>query len=117
MRYLFLTREMPLAVVETLPRIGAMVCHENGKPIAAGFLRKIEGSYGMFDGLISNPEASSTIRNEALNMVMTYIIEQARKLKLKNVVGYSIDKSALERSRKHGFYPLPHSVVALELGG
>lgn len=101
-------------LVEDLPEYGVMA-FEHDLPIAAGFLRKVEGGYAMLDSLITNPNAPPDIRNVILDRVTTKLIDTARRNKLKALIANSLDKNTLMRSAKHGFTSLPHTLIVLNL--
>ncbi len=115
METLFYKREMQRSNVSELPRIGYVCVHEGGEFIAAGFLRRIEGNIGWFDGLISNPEATGVVRNEALDTIVESLVEHAKKLKIKRIIAHTVDESIEVRSKRHKFRSLPHKLIALNL--
>lgn len=93
----------------------AFIVSNNNDPIAAGFLRLIEGRNAIFDFLVTNPEAPSTYRDVAIGLVGEEIIKAARKRKIKRIIAYSIDTGTLTRAVRSGYVQLPHKLVALDL--
>lgn len=87
---------------ESLPSIG-FIAFEGSVPIAAGFLRKIEGNYGMIDSLVTNAQSSSELRHEAIDLIVRHLIKSAKHLKMNSILSFSKDKSTLVRSISHGF--------------
>lgn len=114
LRALLLLRELPTSYADEVPVYG-FIAFENRKPIVIGFLRRMEGNYGWIDGLISNPEVDGPVRHAALDQVVLHLIDKAKELKLKRVLGFTVDNSTLERSYRLGFKKQPHSIIVLEL--
>lgn len=97
-----------------IPNIGYVVIYGQ-VPIAAAFLRQMEGRHALFDGLVSNPEADGKIRNIAIEMLVKKIIKSARSHRIKHIMAYSVDESTLKRSLRHGFVQLPHIAITLDI--
>lgn len=98
------------------PKIGFMVMHKYPKePIAAAFLRKIEGGYGQFDTLVTNPCASSQDRHEAIEMLTNQILRRAVELKMPHIRVITNDAGTLMRSQACGFAKLPHTLLIANL--
>ncbi len=97
-----------------VPLIG-FIAHHNWEPIAIGFLRLIEGRNAIFDFIVTNPEALSSYRDLALNLIAEEIIKAAKRRKILRIIAYSVDASTLKRSLRHGFVQLPHTLIALDL--
>lgn len=95
---------------DTLPAIG-VVAYQGKQPVAAAFLRQMEGFYGMFDGLISNPEASSKDRNAALDAVIDSVLKSAKSLEIKVLMAWSKDENTIIRAVSHGFVESPHHAL------
>lgn len=104
---------MPPVTRLDLPEMGYMAW-ERGKPVAAIFMRRAEGSMGIVDSLISNPEAAPDIRHLALDALINHIVEQAKRAKIKVLLGYTRDKSTLERSVRLGFAQSPFAIVVMD---
>jgi hypothetical protein len=100
--------------LNTLPRFG-LIALDRGTPIAAGFIREVEGGYGMIDSFITDPKASKELRNEALDRITEKLIKIAKHNKVNQLIAYSLDKNTLMRGISHGFVQLDHSVIALDL--
>lgn len=107
-------RHQPEVDPYDIPEIGFMAMFKD-RPIAAGFLRQIEGDTGLFDSLVSHPVATAEFRHIALDMVVNSIITSARSRNIKQVLAYTVDKGTLERAFRHNFVKLPHTVIALDL--
>jgi hypothetical protein len=107
-------REMDEKVMDDLPLTGFIVFN-GGHAIAAGFLRRCEGSTGMIDSVISNPNASSKDRDEALDLVFSSLIDEAKAIGMKGLIGFSTDYNTLYRSVKHGFSTIKHTVSVMSI--
>ncbi len=101
--------------MKTLPKIGYIVLRNN-YPVAAGFLRRVEGGYAQLDTLTSNPMFGSLIRHQAIELVVNTLLQDAKDLKLRGIVAFSVDHGILNRAHTMGFHTLPHSLIALNLG-
>lgn len=101
--------------VRDLPEIGIVITLDH--PIAAGFIRKVEGGYGLIDGYITDPSASPLDRHNALELLTTSLIEKAQELKFKGLLAFTKDNHTLLRSLSHGFSETHSYLVGLNLSG
>ena len=99
---------------DEMPTVG-FVAKLDESPVAMGFIRRVEGSYGQLDGLVSNPSFPGDLRSQAIDIVVENIINKAKLMNLKSLTATSVDKFTLERSIKHGFVKLPHTVIIADL--
>lgn len=107
--------DIELITSKTLPKIG-YIALMNKQPIAAGFLRKVEGNVvAQLDGLTSNPYFGSKIRHLGITKVVNALIEDAKDLKLKGIIAFSADKGILVRAEAIGFRTVNASIIALRL--
>lgn len=98
-----------------LPKIGYMAFLDK-HPLAAGFLRKVEGGLvAQIDNLVSNPQFGSIIRNKALNIVVDQLKLEAKSLKLKGIYAFTLDTSVILRAVETGFQHTGHTILALRL--
>lgn len=102
------------SALETLPKNGVVI-YENDDAVAMGFIRLVEGGFGQIDSYITNPAMPASIRDAALDYLTTQVIEKAKELKLKGLIGTSSDKNTLLRSLRHGFIQQDATVIALDL--
>lgn len=100
--------------MKTLPKIG-YIALMGGHPIAAGFLRRVEGGYGQLDTLTSNPHFGSLVRHEGIKLVVDTLIQDAKDLRLQGLIAFTVDKGILSRAEDCGFHTLKHSLIALKL--
>lgn len=101
--------------MQYLPKIGYMAFLDK-IPVAAGFLRRVEGNLvGQIDGLTSNPQFGSIIRNEALDKVVNQIVSDGKVLGLKGLYAHTTVESVYKRAVATGFHVTEHSILALPL--
>ncbi len=100
--------------MKTLPKIG-YICLMNKQPIAAGFLRRVEGGYAQMDGLTSNPFYGSKIRHEGIKLVVDLLIKDAKSLKLNGILAFTDDAGVLIRAQNLGFVKVNQSLIALNV--
>jgi hypothetical protein len=100
---------------EGLPQIGCVAIDEELGVIAMGFLRRVEGGQAIIDNLISNPEQSSKIRDEAIDLVAKTLLYTAKAIGITLVIANSKDENTIKRSEKFGLMKLPHTTLAVNL--
>ena len=100
--------------MKTLPKIG-YICLLNDQPIAAGFLRRVEGGFAQIDTLASNPHFGSQIRHEGISLVVSTLIEEAKRLKLNGILSLTNDSGILERAKSIGFHVIGETAIGLPL--
>lgn len=113
LRMLYL-RNSPIPPKASFPEHGCVV-YRGAEPVAAAFLRRVEGGYAQLDGLVSSPVASSEMRHEAITLAVDYVLDQAQALGITQIMAISTDAGTLLRSERHGFAKLPHAFIALDL--
>lgn len=94
--------EISTVTMKTLPKCGFMALY-NGHPIAAGFLRRVEGGYAQLDGLTSNPYFGSKIRHEGIDLVVDTLLKEAKDLGLKGIIAFTKEPSIVSRAKEKGF--------------
>ena len=87
---------------KTLPKIG-YIAFFGETPIAAGFLRRVEGGFGQLDTLVSNPHFGSQIRHIAIDKVVTELLADAKVLNLEGIIAFTADLGVLRRAVAIGF--------------
>ncbi len=100
---------------KTLPKIGYIAYTEEGMPIAAGFLRRLEPCYAHLDTLVSNAFAGSILRNEGIDKVVQMLLYDAKRLSLKGIIATTQDAGTLSRAKSIGFHVVPQTIIALPL--
>jgi hypothetical protein len=109
-------RDAYVPTLGEMPAIG-FVAYSNSVPVAMAFLRRVEGGFGQLDGLCSNPEASGEDRNLSIDAVVDQVFIAASELNIKSLTATSVHNGTLERSLKHGFSELPHTVIVAPVQG
>lgn len=107
-------RNLSEDLCENHPAIGLIAIH-NEVPIAVGFLRQVEGGFGMFDGLCTNPKMESLVRNKAIDMLVDELIHVAKSFEMKAIIAWSVDMGTLIRAERHGFKKMNDQLINLNL--
>lgn len=107
-------RELPSVTRHDLPEMG-YVMWDNGKGVAAIFMRRCEGNVGIVDSLITNPKIQSQVRDFALDALINHIVEQSKQHKVKILLGYTKDENTLMRTLRLGWTQSPHTIVVMDL--
>jgi hypothetical protein len=95
---------------KTLPKIGYLAML--GKhPVAAGFLRRVEGGYAQLDTFVSNRHFGSLVRHEGLSKVTEALINDAKDLKLLGILAITIDDGIIQRAKDQGFHVINQVLV------
>lgn len=105
-------RNMEKYLARRLPKLGYIA-----PGIAAGFLAMLEGSAGVMDSFISNPDRGSLERHLALDAIIDKLISDAQHMGLKRIMAFSVDDGIVKRQKHKGFVKLPHTLTILELSG
>lgn len=100
--------------MKTLPKIG-YIALMNNQPIAAGFLRKVEGGYAQMDTLVSSPYFGSKIRNIGINKVVDCLLEEAKDLKLTGILAFTGEQSIIDRAKERGFEVFDQKLIGMRL--
>lgn len=100
--------------MKTLPKIGYIALIKN-QPIAAGFLRKVEGGYAQIDGLTSSPYFGSNLRNEGISKIVDMLISDAKDLKVHGIISFTEDEGVLKRAKVLGFQVVNQVIITLPL--
>jgi len=115
LRHLLTARDVEVEdSLRCLPETGFAVFDQQFM-VAAGFLRRVEGGLGLIDSYVSDPGFDGKMRHEALNLITTALIEEAKKLELRGIVAFSRDQNTICRSLDHGFQAQGHVVVTKDL--
>lgn len=100
--------------MKTLPKIGYMALL-NGHPVAAGFLRRVEGGYGQLDTLTSNAQFGAIVRHKGIEKVVESLINEAKDLNLHGIIAFTKDAGVLKRAESIGFHVVEQTIIALPL--
>lgn len=96
---------------DEIPEFG-VVAYDGETPVAMGFLRKAEGSYGIFDGLVSNPSCPGEVRHKGLDEVIEAINTEADRLGIQTLLAWTRDENTGVRAVKHGYNPTALALLA-----
>ncbi len=99
---------------DTIPTAG-YVAYLDNKPIAAGFLRRIEGGFAQLDTLVSNKDYPPHIRHEALDSIVHTLLSTGKALGIKGIISLSVDEGIVKRAISLGFAATPQFVLTLPL--
>jgi hypothetical protein len=105
-----IARNMHEITSEDIPQLGYILFHEN-LPVVTAFLRVCEGDMGFLEGLTTNPEAHSLIRNIGIDAITNQIVKKSKDLGMKRIIAWSLDSGTLLRSEKHGFLRSPFTLI------
>lgn len=97
----------PVQTYWTLPKLGFII-----PGVCAGFIRHVEGGYGILDGLVSNPLVSAKTRHKALDTLFTQLLSVGPD----KLMGTTIDAGTLKRAKRHGFIEQPYTVLTKSKG-
>lgn len=112
--------EAHIPTKEEMPKLGYVVYSLEPSKLVVSFcfIRMVEGNFAMIDGLTSNPECSSALRNRGNDLAINACIDKAKTLKLQNLIAFTSDPSTKKRSIRRGFVELQqHTCLALDLSG
>lgn len=97
-----------------IPNLG-MCAKQDNVMIAMGFLRLMEGPYGMLDTFVTNKGIDSQTRHMALEAITKELLTLATNLNLKAIMSYSDDVGILERAESVGFKRSDKKLIFLPL--
>ncbi len=106
--------ESPADKISALPELG-LVAYWDGEFTAAGFIRKVEGGYGMIDSYVTDPRIKDVVRNDVLNALTIQLLDLARANGITNLIMFSVDEKTIIRSYRHGFKKRPDTVATIVL--
>lgn len=109
------THSMDEDLISDLPEIG-YIARSGATPIAAAFLRKVEGNFVLFDSLISDPTLPPELRDDALDLLGEQLIRTAKELEFKTIVGITKDKFTYMRALRLGFVHTSHALLVKKVG-
>jgi len=94
---------------EDFPKIGIIV-----PGIAAGFLMQTDTMACILEPFIANPDTNKLDRDQALNLIMGELIEEAGDLGYTRIFGFSSNTPMLRRARKWGFIEVESSTTVVK---
>lgn len=99
---------------ETLPALG-YIAHTLGQPVAAGFLRMVEGGFAQIDTLMTNADLPGALRHEGLTLVVDQLIAYAKFKGVKGLYAHTKSKDVIKRAKLLGFKILHQKIIILAL--
>lgn len=108
------SRDLKVDYADTVPKLGLLAFY-NETPVAAGFLRRVEGHYAILDSLITDPTAAPQVRDKILDLLVTMLIGLAKRHKIKGLQAGTLDSRTLVRALRHGFVQHTHTLITLDL--
>lgn len=105
---------------DMLPAIGRIAFEfdsdDIGTPVAAAFLRMVEGGFAQLDTLVSNSKKPSEMRHLGISRCVEELIQEAKKLKLHGILATSKDETTITRALSLGFRVITEQkLIALSL--
>ena len=96
--------QWPCLPLKMLPTIGVIIKTTQGVGVCAGWLYRTDSCMTVLEWVISNPEVSSQTRAEGLDLLISCIIEHAKRLGPDMQIFTSAQHPKLiERYKTHGF--------------
>lgn len=110
---MLMSQGMDPALVRDLPVNGFIALDRSSNPIAIGFIRLIEGRYGMVDSYLTSTSADATERNLALNRVTLKLISDSKRQGLRGLMAFSAEPNIVTRALNLGFKQTQHHFLIL----
>lgn len=112
-----LDRGLGTGVINELPDFGLVALDEDDTIICAGFLRRLENTTHtvLLDSLITDPLKPYNLRDTAQDRLVSKLIKIASSNNIRTILAFTMIKSTLLRSQRHGFVQLSHNVISLAL--
>lgn len=96
-----------------LPSTGWVVSDDTGLILCASFLYLTNSAVAWPEWTIGNPLISKEKRSQALDLLMDYTIEEAKKRNYKVLMTFTPHGKLIERYQKHGYSLGDQGVVSL----
>jgi len=109
-------RGLDTGLIQDLPKLGYVIINDKNL-VAAGFLRQCEGGHGILDSFITDPTAPAEERDNAMNLLFKSLIEQGKKLGLRQLMGFTVDAFTLSRAKRFGMTATSFTTLVLPLKG
>lgn len=99
---------------DSLPEIG-YIATEGAILVSAGFLRRIEGGFGMIDTLVTNADLDSSTRHDGISKIVETIIHKSKELRIKGLICSTKDPGIIKRAKSIGFHETGEITIGLSL--
>lgn len=83
---------------------------------AAGWLYLTDSNFCLFDGLVTNPEATAELRAEAIDAIQEQVVKAAKALGYKNLVAVCTSDTLRARGLERYGYRETRKATLLHLG-
>jgi hypothetical protein len=84
------------------PECGMLIVHD-GRRICSGFLFRTDAKFAFIGGVMSDPTTDPVVRDQALDCLLTGLLELSRQCGFKLVTASSNNSKLQARYEKHGF--------------
>ena len=95
-------RNFPPAIPRFLPPIGRLILNGD-HPVCGGFLFRSDAGAAIIGNFVSNPDVSGKIRNEAIDLLIDVLTDEAKHAGFEMVCCSTNLPQLMERFEKHGF--------------
>lgn len=92
-----------------VPKLGLIVPN-----LGMAYLRMAEGNLAIMDSLITNPDASSAMRHQALELLWPALLAAAHNAGCTRVWGVTSNTETFMRATQHGFVMRPGVLLVKE---
>jgi hypothetical protein len=111
---------LPSITLDNLPAIGFIALNiytfePPAQPLAAGFLRMVEGGFAQIDTLVTNGRCPPDVRHAAVSAVVDALVSEAKALKLRGIMATTKDAGVLKRAEALGFKIISQTLIGLNL--
>jgi hypothetical protein len=123
LRKLLDQRQLSPLLAFYVPETGLVSCKfdqdiQDYEVIACGFIRRIEGNYGLLDAYIADKFMDKEKRDQTLDEITSHLIQLAKKQKVNHLFAFSALPAIIKRAQKHGFEIQPNmQVLTMSLNG
>lgn len=90
-------------------------CAVEDEIVAIAALRFAEGKVCLIDSMASNQKLPGRLRNEALDRLTETILNKAKEVGFKCVLGWTKEEVIVARALRHGFKYFPQLLIVREL--
>lgn len=99
--------------LDFLPPTGWVVSDDTGLIVCAGFLYLTNSFLAWPEWVIGNPLVSKEIRAKALDLLIDYTNNEAKKRNYKALLALTPNKKLIERYQQHGYTVGDQNVISL----
>lgn len=96
-------RKISSSFVFFIPMNGFIALDDKNDPIGIGFVRMVEGGFGMLDSFITDPDATSESRSHAIDQLVKELLAKCAKLGIDKIFAFTREESLWKRAESIGF--------------